>query len=159
MTDPYAAQEANHEGAVAASGMVTGPTREALRGTKVWVKLVGILLLIGAVFTVLAAAAVMLGVGTMGGSKQSSPPLVMMAVMCTFYFVIAAIYVFLGMYLLKYARAIGQLMVDDDVATLELALQSQQKFWRLAGIMVLIMLVLSLIGIVAAIVIPMMASR
>ncbi len=141
------------------SGAVTGPTKEALRGTKGWVKLVGIMLYIGAAFTVLAMAMVIFGAGTMGGIKQGAMSLVMMIAICGFYLLIAAIYIFLGMYLLNYSKAIGRLLVDDEVNTLEVALQAQQKFWRLAGIMVLVMLVVSVIGILAAIAIPIIVGR
>ena len=50
-------------------------------------------------------------------------------------------------------------MIDDQVNTLEAALQAQQKFWRLAGILVVVMLVVSVLGILVAIAIPMMMSR
>ena len=142
-----------------ASGTVTEPTKEALRGTKGWVKLVGIVLYIGAAFTVLAMAMMIFGAGAMGGTKQGAAPLAMMVAIFVLYLVIAAIYIFLGNYLVNYSKAIGRLLVDDQVNTLEAALQTQQKFWRLAGILVLLMLVVSVIGFVAAIAIPMMMSR
>ena len=144
---------------LAESGAVTGPTKEALRGTKGWVKLVGIALYIGAAFTVLAMAMVIFGTGAMGGMKQGAMPFAMMIAMSGFYVVVAAIYIFLGMYLLNYSKAIGRLLIDDQVNTLEAALQAQQKFWRLAGILVVVMLVVSVLGILAAIAIPMMMSR
>ena len=114
---------------------------------------------IGAAFTVLAMAMVIFGTGAMGGMKQGAMPFAMMIVMSGFYVVIAAIYIFLGMYLLNYSKAIGRLLVDDQVNTLEAALQAQQKFWRLAGILVVVILVVSVLGILAAIAIPMMMSR
>jgi len=42
---------------------------------------------------------------------------------------------------------------------MEAALQHQQKFWRLTGILMLVGMALAVLGIVAAIVIPIMASR
>ena len=141
-----------------AIGTVTGPTKEALLGTRGWVKLVGIMLYIGAGFTMLGMVAVIFGAGAMGG-RSGAMPLVMMVVMCGFYLLFAAIYIFLGMYLLNYSSAIGRLLDDDQVANLEVALQAQQKFWRLAGILVWVMLVMAVVGIVVAIAIPMMMNR
>ncbi len=147
-----------------ASGMVSGPTKEALRGTKGWVKLVGVLLFIGAGLTILGAVAMLAGaamggMGAMGGSKQGPAPFALMAVMCVFYLAFAAVYFFMGMYLFNYSNAIGRLLADDQVSTLETALQSQQKFWKLAGIIALVGVVLGIIGIIAAIAIPFFVTR
>lgn len=140
------------------NGTVTEPTKEALRGTKAWVKLVGILMFVGAALTVLGAVAVA-AAGQMGGSKFGTPHVALIVATGLVYLVIAAVYTFLGIYLLSYSRSISQLLNDGKVASLEMALQSQQKFWRLAGILALIMVVISVLGIIAAIVIPLMVNR
>jgi hypothetical protein len=60
----------------------------------------------------------------------------------------------LAIYLIKHSNAISQLGRDQSSEAMELALAHQQKFWRLAGVIVLISIVLFVVGIVAAIAIP-----
>lgn len=86
-------------------------------------------------------------------------PIGVMAFMALLYVAIALVYVFLGLYLLKYSGAIGRLLRDGQAASMEAALQAQQKFWRLAGIIALVAVVISVLGIIAAIVIPMVMRR
>ena len=155
MTNPYSAPTTNPDSTPSGSGAITSNMLDALRRTKGWVRLVGILLFIGATFTVFAALAMTLGAG-MGGSARGAP-FAMLAGMALFYLLIAVIYVFLGLHLVKYAGAINRLLGDGQAESMEEALQHQQKFWRLAGIMALVVIGFGVLGIVAAIVIPMMA--
>jgi hypothetical protein len=57
------------------------------------------------------------------------------------------VYGALGFYLVKYSGAISRLIGDASSASMEIALQYQQKFWRLAGVMVLLFLLMFVIGI------------
>jgi hypothetical protein len=156
MTNPYAPPTSTPNPTQASATTVTTATKDALSGTKRWVKLVGILLFIGAGFTVIAAVFMVIAMGVAGGGKGGAMPFAAIAGMCMMYLVLAAIYGFLGLYLVRYSAAIGRLMIDGAVESLEAALQSQQKFWRLAGILALVMLGITLLGIVAAIAIPML---
>jgi hypothetical protein len=126
---------------------------DALRGTRRWVKLVGILLFVAVAFTVLGALGMMAGIG------MKAPPLTVRTLLGVVYLAIALVYLFLGLYLVRYSAAIGRLIEDGQVRTMEVALQCQQKFWRLAGILLLVMVVIALFGIAAAIVIPIVAGR
>lgn len=155
MTNPYAAPTANPDSVPSASGAITGAMLDALRATKGWVKLVGIMMFIGATFTVFGALAMTLGAG-MGGSAKGVP-FAGFALIALIYLVMAVIYVFLGLHLVKYAGAINRLLRDGHTQSMEEALQHQQKFWRLAGIMALVVIGFGVLGIVAAIAIPMMA--
>ncbi len=162
MTNPYSAPDAQSDGLPAAEGAISGAMLEALRGTKGWVKLVAVLLFIGAAFTVFAALAIIFGGGAMGlaGGKEGAGAMGMMAAMGFFYLVFAAIYLFLGLHLIRYSGAINRLLSEGHPEAMEDALQHQQKFWRLAGIMALIGLIFAIIGFVgmfAAIAIPAMA--
>jgi hypothetical protein len=156
VTNPYTMPNAAENNT--SNEAVTTATLDALRGTKGWVKLVGILLLIGAAFTVLGALAVLV-IPSMSGAGKAAMPMAVVGFMAVLYVGISIIYVLLGLYLLKYAGAINRLLIDRQVATMEAALQFQQKFWRLAGIITLIMLVISVLGIIAAVAIPMFARR
>ena len=155
MSSPYTTTAAN---AASSGGAVSANVLEALRGTKGWVKLVGVLLFIGAAFTVIAAVGMTVGMGMMG-SQKGAMPFGVAVLIGLVYVALAAIYIFLGLYLVKCAGAIGRLLTDVQVTTLGEALQYQRKFWRLAGILVLISLVLAVLGIVAAIAIPFFAGR
>jgi Family of unknown function (DUF5362) len=141
-----------------AHGEITDAMLDALRGTKGWVRLIGILAFIAAAFTVVAAIAMTVGTGMMG-SRRGVPPAGVMALVGVIYLLGGVIYTFLGLYLVKYSGAIGRLMREGRVEAMEAALQYQRKFWRLAGIMSLVMLALVVLGIVAAISIPLFFSR
>lgn len=156
MTNPYTMPNAAENNT--SNGAVTTATLDALRGTKGWVKLVGILLFIGAAFTVLAALA-MLVIPSMSGVGKAAMPMAVVGFMAVLYVGISIMYALLGLYLIRYAGAINRLLTDGQVATMEAALQFQQKFWRLAGIIALIMLVISVLGVIAAIAIPIFARR
>ncbi len=73
---------------------------------------------------------------------------------------LAVVYIILGLDMVRYAGAIMGLLVDGNAESMFEALQHQQKLWRLAGglgLIGVIFMVIALIGIVAAVVIPMMA--
>ena len=158
MTNPYTAPSAGADNTSSEHDGITEVMTEALRGTKVWVKLMGVLLFIGAAFTLLGALAAFAMPAMMGAGKGAMP-IGVMAFMALLYVAIALVYVFLGLYLLKYSGAIGRLLRDGRAASMEAALQAQQKFWRLAGIIALVVVVISVLGIIAAIVIPMVMRR
>jgi hypothetical protein len=157
MTDQYAASDINQGTAPTAVAAITVAMIEALRGTKRWVKLVGILMFIGAAFTVFGALMAMAGVGM--GAQKAAMPFGVLAFMALLYVGMALVYVYLGLHLVRYAGAIGRLVADGRAESMEAALQHQQKFWRLTGILMLVGMALAVLGIVAAIVIPIMASR
>ena len=157
MTSPYTSTVANAGSTPSANGAITDAMLDALRATKGWVRLIGILLFIAAAFTVLGAIGMTVGVGMMG-PQRGMPPSGVFALFGVVYLAIAVIYIYLGLYLVKYSAAVGRLMGAGQVDAMEAALQYQRKFWRLAGIMALIMMVLAVFGIVAAIVIPFFVS-
>lgn len=158
MDNPYLPPTANITGSSAHAGQITTTMIEALRKTKGWVILIGVLCFIGAAFCLLAT----LGMGAMSAFSGSVPgakmPVAMIIGMVVFYLVLTAVYGFLGVYLVKYANAIGRLMKDSSTDSMEVALESQQKFWRLAGIMALLMVVMFVLMMAAAILVPAMMA-
>lgn len=154
MTNPYASPEADLTKGSSGGEGVSEATIEALRGTKKWVRLVGILLVIVAVLTALGGVAMMFGLAV--GARGGGDAVGLMAGAGGSYLFIAAIYGVLGRYLLGYSSAISRLLEDGQLTSLETALQQQQKFWRIAGGLATIMVVLFVIGIGAAILIPSM---
>jgi hypothetical protein len=138
-----------------AGGNITGEMIEAMRGTKSWVMLIGILMFIAAVFTVIAAVARMFGSSMMmGRTPAGAPPTALFMGMGVAYLFFALIYVFLGLHLVKYSSAIGRLLASGQSADMEDALNQQRKFWKLSGVLALIMIVFFVIAMIAAIAIP-----
>ncbi len=156
MTNQYAAPSANLDQQPSEASGITSEMLEALRKTKGWVMLVGILLFIGAIFMVLGALMMMFAGGMMGASNAM--PRGMMGAMSAFYLVIAVVYSALGFYLVKYSGAISRLLADGTSKSMESALQHQQKFWRLAGVIALVFLVVFVLGMAAAVLIPVLMS-
>jgi Na+/melibiose symporter-like transporter len=135
---------------------ITNAMLEALRKTKGWVMLVGIMLFVAAAFTILAAL-VMVFASSMLGTDNGMPRGVTIG-MGVGYFIFALVYGALGFYLVKYSSAISQLNRDGSSESMEIALQHQQKFWRLAGVLMLLFLLFFVFAIGAAIVIPGMTA-
>jgi hypothetical protein len=66
------------------------------------------------------------------------------------YILLAAIYIMPAFFLHQYASAIGHLMQDGGDVAMEAALGSQKAFWRLVGIMTLVILCLYVVIIAVA---------
>ena len=154
MSSHYAPPRAAVADVEFAGGNITGDMIEAMRGTKSWVMLIGVLMFIAAAFTVLAALMMMFGSSMMSRSPAGAPPAALLTGMGAAYLLFSLIYVFLGLHLVKYASAIGRLLASGQSADMEDALNQQRRFWKLSGVLALIMIVVFVIGIVAAIAIP-----
>lgn len=124
------------------AGEVTAAMFESLRKTKPWVLLIGILLLIVAAFSLIGAVFMIIG-----GLGQGVPAGVGIGV-AAIYVISAVIYLFLGLYLFKYSRAIGRAMQSRANSDVEAALAAQASFWKLGGILALISLIFVILGIV-----------
>ncbi len=133
---------------------VTSSMVEALRRTKPWVLLIGIVLLISAAFMIFGTfgifAASTMSMGTEG------PGAATMIGIGVMYAVMSAMYLMLGIYLFKFSSAIGRLVDSASVVNMESALDSQRKFWKLAGILTAIAVVLMVVAFFAAMLIPML---
>lgn len=156
MNTPYEPPAADITHNINANGQITQPMIEALRGTKGWVKLFGVLLFIAGAFTLFASFAIFAMPGLSSAGKGNFPFGLMLG-MASMYVLFALIYFFLGLYLLRYSTAITRLLEDGSGESLTAALQQQQKFWRLAGVLALLGFGVAVLGMVAAVVIPMMS--
>jgi len=124
-----------------------------LLSTKPWVRLCSI---VGFVFGVLS---ILGGIGIMaaGSGVGSIAPGVPMGALGAIYLIFGALYFVPSVYLFKYASAISLAESSNSMVDVAEALKYQKSFWKFAGIMVLIMIVLFVLGMGAAIIIPMMA--
>ncbi len=154
MSNRYAPPAAAVDHAGMGGSAISAEMIDALRGTKGWVLLIGILLFIAGAFTVIAA----LGIGFSGwmGARAlpNGPPAGIFLGMGVVYLIMAFIDILLGLYLVRYSSAIGRLLQNGDAGEMEAALHAQRKFWKLAGVLALIMIVVFILGIVAAIALP-----
>ena len=126
---------------------------EQLRGTGGWVRFISILLFIFAALTLLG------GIFTIGaGMYFSSEQYEMMgggpasAALIGVNLVSTAVYLFLGIYLFRYASAIKRSITTNDSDDVELAMSHQRFFWRLFGILALIFVIL-VVGVILLMVI------
>jgi hypothetical protein len=138
---------------------VTDRTQKYLAETRPWVRFMSIIVFIGAGFMVIAALA-MFAFMSAGGAAANNPlaGVVGGSGAALIYLALALLYVAPGVFLSRYASAIGRLAKDGSVSTLEDALQHQRSFWRYAGILTLVGLVLAVLVIILAIVAGVVAA-
>jgi Family of unknown function (DUF5362) len=151
----YAPPAADLDHTLGIGEQVTVAMIESLRKTKAWVRLVSIALFIAGVFTLFAGLAVVAGAGI--GAARTTPTAglgAMMVGMGFMYLLFAVIYIILAYYLFQYSNSIKRMLSDGVAINMETALESQRKFWKVAGILVAIGFIFAVIGIVAAVAIP-----
>ena len=157
MNNQYAPPQSDvADGSRANPAGVTNTMIDAMRGTKPWVLLIGIVLFISAAFMLLATLG-MVGAGALGMAEMGAESGMLLGI-GAMYALMGIIYILMGVYLIKYSSAIGRLLQSVSVIDLEEALISQRKFWKIAGIITAVMLVLMVIGIIAAMAIPFLAT-
>lgn len=118
----------------------------ALAGTRPWVRLFAILMFLGAGLGLLVVIVTMVT----GGFRGAPAALAAVLQVAT-----CALYVVPAYYLYKYAAAIDTYLQGEAPADLELALGYQKSFWKFIGILTAVMMGLALLGIVAAVIIPL----
>ena len=125
-----------------------GRTAMLLRETRPWVRFLGILGLITVAFMLVAGLG-MLVVSLVGASQGEGTMAVGPAILiCLMYIVMAVLYIFPSVYLLRYASRISTFIDESNVATLDGALEAQKSFWKFVGIMIAIAMAFYGIGLV-----------
>jgi len=119
---------------------------DALRGTKPWVRFLGIMAFIGAGFMALGGIS-MLSMSAMM-PKSAGIPTWLGGV----YLAMAALYIIPAVLLNRYANGIASLMRSQRMSDVERALGAQRSFWKFSGIMLIIVLCLYAVGIAAMVV-------
>jgi amino acid transporter len=130
---------------------VTDSMIDSLRSTKPWTKLLAILGFVGVGIMILCAA--LMFFSNMLPSQKGAAPFVGFV-----YILFAALYFMPAFYLFKYSSSIGNFLESNGQTDLESALSNQKSFWKFAGILALIGMVFVVLGIVAAILIPMVVK-
>lgn len=128
--------------------MATPGIQSALAGTKPWVRLVSIIGFVSSGFMILGGVA-----GGVVGALMGTPEA---AALIFIYPLMGLLYLVPSLYLFRFATRIGEYVQGGQEAQLELALESQRSFWKFVGILSLIGIVLGVLGIAAAIAIPLL---
>lgn len=117
--------------------------------TKPWVRLCSIMGFVSTVFIILA------GIGLMaGGAATAGIPFG--AGVGVAYMLMGLLYFMPSLFLFRYASAIALAQQSGSSNDIAMALGHQKSFWKFAGIVMLVMIVVMFIGIGAAIVVPLM---
>lgn len=126
----------------ASSAEVSRRTVDMLKQTEPWVRLIGVLMWIGVVLMAIGTAAgIVFGITADAGLVAIIPGLL--------YGFVTVIYWMLAKSLTGYAKKISTLAKSESVVDLEDALEAQKTFWKIAGIMTLVTLVIYLVVLVA----------
>lgn len=164
-TDP-AGGAGRVDGAAAGGAVAMGLTPLAyqyLHQTRPWVRFMSIVTFLAAALMVVMGG-MMLLVGVFGGLAARSSgaagaafhPIVAV-LLALFYVALAVVYVMPGLYLARYAKAIGLLKTDGAPSALEDALKQQKSFWRFVGITTAIGVVVAVVGMILAILVGIFA--
>ena len=126
---------------------------ESLEKTKPWAQILAILGFIGVLLTVLSGVINLIGFSQFQQHGPKGPfPFAGLAIANI---LIGLLYFFPSYFLLKYATSIGRLLDGGGQYSMEEALSYQKSFWKFVGILGLIIIGIALLGIAAAIIIPM----
>jgi len=155
--DPYASPltDPNEGEGSFPSGLVSAAAVQQLAATKPWVRCLSIMVFSGAASILLDAFSMfMLGItmdkAVMLKASHGDPVLGVLGFigLAGVYAVFTFILIFPALKLWKYADAISSLLHAGSEEDLVAALNQQQSFWKLVGIMMIIMLVICLIALV-----------
>jgi hypothetical protein len=141
-----------NEDAQAGGVKVTDHMIDSLRSTKPWTKLLSILGFVGTGFMILFGVGFMFFTNVF--SHQTSG---FSAFVGLIYILFAVLYFVPAFYLFKYSSSLGNFLKSNGPTDLESALSHQKSFWKFMGVVAVIGMVLVVLGIVAAILIPMVA--
>ncbi|MGD9419903.1 MAG: DUF5362 family protein [Verrucomicrobiota bacterium JB025] len=143
------------------STIATDAVIDQLKRTKPWVRLFSVIIFIGAGFMVLGGIAVLIAGAAMfarnaagsgsGPTTINGSPLLGPLIGIS-YLIFAALYIYPGLKLWKYASRIGDLVANRSLLSLEAALNEQRAFWKFVGIVIIAVFALYiLIAIIAGI--------
>ncbi|PID48786.1 MAG: hypothetical protein CR991_09725 [Proteobacteria bacterium] len=153
--DAYAPPRSTVRDVSGGAGLTSDRVINALRKTRPWVLLIAILGFIFTALMVLSGVSMLLGGGSIGMSSSMPEEMMgggFMVAMGVFYLIFAVVYFFLSLYLLRYAGAIKRAVNSLNIADVESAVENQASFWKLAGILTLLSIILGILVMVVGIV-------
>lgn len=133
---------------------ITEPMLLSLSQTKPWARLLSVLGFISIGFMVIAGIANMVLFSKLGVEDAAFPGTAFVAMNL----LMGILYFFPSLFLFRFASSIDRLMDGGSATEMEEALEHQKSFWKFVGVIALIFTGFGILGIVAAIVIPMFAA-
>lgn len=130
-------------GPVGGSQGVSAQTVLLMQQTRPWVLLLGVIGMIVSVLMLLGGLGMMtLGAfATSGSSTPAAASVGLLAGMAVMYAILAFLYIYPSLKLIRYAGAIGRLTRSGRLADLEAALLEQKSFWKYTGMLMLLMII------------------
>ncbi|MBT8331609.1 MAG: hypothetical protein KJP06_04700 [Deltaproteobacteria bacterium] len=128
--------------------------RKSLRATWPWTRLLSVLGFIGTGLMILAGLGLMVGESFIPVSEKA-PPLVFMGIL---YVLISVFYLVPSIWLSRFSSATSAFLKSGDAIELGKAIAYQKSFWKFIGILALVSIVLTVVGVIAAILIPTLIS-
>lgn len=126
----------------ASAAEVSRRTIDLLVQTKPWVRLIGVLMWIGVVLAAIATAFLIAGAVFAG----AEPGLLFMGLAYAFG---TFVYWLMAKSLTGYAKKIDNLTRSESVADLEDAMEAQKVFWKTAGIITVVTLIIYIVILIA----------
>jgi hypothetical protein len=148
------AQTLGYRGLGGSSGLVTQRAVDLLGQTSIWVRIMSILMFVGAGLMVLGGG-VIFAVGMMGRGGPGELP----AFVGCIYIPFGLLYIVPGLFLWRYATYSKAYAIQRHESHLEGALQAQKSFWKFVAILALVMIGLYLLMIPIVIIGAIAAHR
>jgi hypothetical protein len=132
--------------------------REQLERTQPWLRFLGIMMWIGIVLMVLASVGFIV-MGIVGLAKPDKiKDGAMLIGLGVFYLFLVGFYIFPAIFTLRSAKHIRQLTAQGNLDDAVAALDNQRKLWKFMGIFTIVIFALYALAIVAAILLPAIAT-
>lgn len=157
-------QRSDPNQAIAGQSLTTGMV-EAMQKTQGWVRFLAVLLFISAGFLGLFGAFAVIG-GIVGaavgfedvsgfgtGAFASS-----FGVLGAVYFGFGVLYFFLGRHLIRFGRSAQQFASRAEAPDLQQALLHQQRFWKMSGIVAIVGLSLTILGMILGVLVAIIGG-
>ncbi len=160
LSNPYTTPETRDfraEGGAVAQEIIS-----VLLATRPWVRLMSVMMFIGAGVMLLAALAMLIAggaaLGMDDGDRVAGMTGGVAAALSVVYGLLGLLYIYPALKLWRYASGINVLARVQDSTSLHAALDEQRAFWKFIGIMILVILSLYLLIIVVALVGGLLAA-
>ena len=134
---------------------VTDQMINSMRSIKLWTKFLSIMGFIGTGFIVLLGIFVLLVGSLLPQAQGAKIPTAMglLYILCSFIYIIPSLYLF------KYSSALGRFLENKRESEMDSAFSHQKSFWKFMGILCVIGMILAIVGIIAAIAIPLLLKH
>ena len=126
---------------------------QSIVSTKTWTKFLSIMGFITAGFVIIVGIIFMIFGGAIFSKEAEAPYAVLIGIV---YILMSLLYIIPSRYLFMYSSALSRFLGAKSELELESALSYQKSFWKFWGILFLIGIIIAVIGIFAAITIPLL---